>query len=185
MEIVSTTNAPEAIGPYSQATVVGDMVFTAGQIALDPATMQLVDGGVAEQTERVFANLAAVLEAAGSSLANVVKTTVYLADMADFPAMNEIYAQYSVCCLHYLHSSEQPSNRRTAAWTFPRKRGYYLQFLPQHHHHRPSMYPCQYEYGPGNDRRPRPCIFHWRGRTPTCVQARLIGALPPAPKRVH
>lgn len=94
MEIVSTSNAPQAIGPYSQATVVGDLVFTAGQIALDPATMKLVGRGVAEQTERVFANLKAVLEAAGSDLGSVVKTTVYLADMADFPAMNEIYAKH-------------------------------------------------------------------------------------------
>ena len=82
MEIVSTSNAPQAIGPYSQATVVGDFVFTAGQIALDPATMELVSGEVVEQTEQVFANLKAVLEAAGTELGNVVKTTVYLADMA-------------------------------------------------------------------------------------------------------
>ena len=94
MDIVSTSDAPAAIGPYSQATIVGDLVFTAGQIALDPASMQLVEGGVVEQTERVFANLKAVLAAAGCDLTNVVKTTVYLADMADFPAMNEIYAKH-------------------------------------------------------------------------------------------
>ena len=94
MDIVSTSDAPAAIGPYSQATIVGDLVFTAGQIALDPASMQLVEGGVVEQTERVFANLKAVLAAAGCDLTNVVKTTVYLADMADFPAMNEIYARH-------------------------------------------------------------------------------------------
>ncbi len=94
MDIVSTDRAPKAIGPYSQATVVGDMVFTAGQIALDPATMKLIDGDVAVQTARVFENLEAVLTAAGSSLANVVKTTVFLADMADFPAMNEVYAKH-------------------------------------------------------------------------------------------
>ncbi len=94
MEIVSTSNAPQAIGPYSQATVVGDFVFTAGQIALDPATMELVGGDVVAQTEQVFANLKAVLEAAGAGLGNVVKTTVYLADMADFPAMNEVYAKH-------------------------------------------------------------------------------------------
>jgi 2-iminobutanoate/2-iminopropanoate deaminase len=94
MDIVSTDKAPKAIGPYSQATVVGDMVFTAGQIALDPAAMELVEGDVAAQTEQVFANLEAVLTAAGSSLANVVKTTVYLADMGDFPAMNEVYAKH-------------------------------------------------------------------------------------------
>jgi 2-iminobutanoate/2-iminopropanoate deaminase len=94
MDIVSTSNAPQAIGPYSQATVVGDFVFTAGQIALDPATMELVGGDVAAQTEQVFANLRAVLEAGGTSLGKVVKTTVYLADMADFPAMNEVYAKH-------------------------------------------------------------------------------------------
>jgi len=94
VDIVSTSDAPAAIGPYSQATIVGDLVFTAGQIALDPASMQLVEGGVVEQTERVFANLKAVLAAAGCDLTNVVKTTVYLADMADFPAMNEIYARH-------------------------------------------------------------------------------------------
>jgi 2-iminobutanoate/2-iminopropanoate deaminase len=94
MEIVSTSDAPQAIGPYSQATVVGNMVFTAGQIALDPASMELVAGDVAVQTERVFANLKAVLAAAGTSLDYVAKTTVYLADMADFPAMNEVYAKH-------------------------------------------------------------------------------------------
>jgi 2-iminobutanoate/2-iminopropanoate deaminase len=94
MDIVSTSNAPKAIGPYSQATVVGDMVFTAGQIALDPATMELVGGDVAAQTDRVFANLEAVLTAAGTSLSKVVKTTVFLADMTDFPAMNEVYAKH-------------------------------------------------------------------------------------------
>jgi 2-iminobutanoate/2-iminopropanoate deaminase len=94
MEYVSTSDAPQAIGPYSQATVAGDLVFAAGQIALDPATMQLVRGGVAEQTERVLTNLTAVLGAAGASLGNVVKTTVYLADMADFPAMNQVYAKH-------------------------------------------------------------------------------------------
>ena len=94
MEIVATSNAPEAIGPYSQAVVVGDFVYTAGQIPLDPATMKLVEGDVAVQTERVFENLIAVLDAAGVSLDKVVKTTVYLADMADFPAMNAVYAKF-------------------------------------------------------------------------------------------
>jgi 2-iminobutanoate/2-iminopropanoate deaminase len=94
MDIVSTSDAPQAIGPYSQAMVVGDFVFTAGQIALDPATMELVSGDVAAQTDQVFANLKAVLEAGGSSLSKVVKTTVYLADMADFPAMNAVYAKH-------------------------------------------------------------------------------------------
>jgi len=88
-----TEKAPKAIGPYSQATAHGDLVFTAGQVALDPGTMEVIPGGVAEQTERVFANLAAVLEASGSGLDRVVKTTVFLVDMADFAAMNEVYAR--------------------------------------------------------------------------------------------
>jgi len=94
MEIVSTPDAPKAIGPYSQAVVVGNLVFTAGQIALDPARMEVIDGGTAEQTDRVLRNLAAVLEAAGCSLGDVVKTTVYLLDMGDFPIMNEVYARH-------------------------------------------------------------------------------------------
>lgn len=94
MEIVHTDKAPAAIGPYSQAIVSGSFVFTAGQIALDPATMEVVAGDVATQTERVLRNLAAVLQEAGSSLTKVVKTTVYLADMAEFSAMNEVYAKH-------------------------------------------------------------------------------------------
>lgn len=93
LESVSTPDAPKAIGPYVQAVVAGDFIFTAGQIALDPATMEVVPGGVAEQTERVLANLAAVLRAAGSDLSRVVKTTVFLADMAEFTAMNEVYGR--------------------------------------------------------------------------------------------
>ncbi len=92
MDTVATQAAPAAIGPYSQAVTVGGMIYSAGQIALHPDTMELVGGDVVAQTKQVFANLEAVLEAAGSSLARVVKTTVYLADMADFPAMNEVYA---------------------------------------------------------------------------------------------
>ena len=94
LTVVSTPDAPKAIGPYSQAIVHGQMVYTAGQVALDPATMELVSGGVAEQSERVFANLRAVLAAAGSGLGKVVKTTVYLADMNDFPKMNEVYGRH-------------------------------------------------------------------------------------------
>ncbi|MDX2121888.1 MAG: RidA family protein [Gemmatimonadota bacterium] len=90
---VSTEQAPKAIGPYSQATIVNGMVFTAGQIAFNPATMEIVGGGIREQTERVLLNLKAVLAAAGSDLGKVVKTTVFLVDMQDFPAMNEVYAQ--------------------------------------------------------------------------------------------
>ena len=93
MERVSTQHAPGAIGPYSQAICANGFIYTAGQIALDPATGQVVEGGIAEQTTRVMANLKAVLEAAGSSFSQVVKTTVFLMDMADFTAMNEVYAR--------------------------------------------------------------------------------------------
>jgi 2-iminobutanoate/2-iminopropanoate deaminase len=92
--VVTTDKAPKAIGPYSQAIVTDGWIFTAGQVALDPKSGELVGKTVAEQTEQVFRNLEAVLEAAGSSLGNVVKTTVYLADMADFAAMNEVYAKH-------------------------------------------------------------------------------------------
>ncbi|MFQ5906084.1 MAG: RidA family protein [bacterium] len=93
-EVVETHGAPEAIGPYSQAIKAGDLLFTSGQIAIDPGTGQLISGGVKEQTARVLENLKAVLEAAGSSLANVIKTTVYLSDMNDFSQMNMVYAQF-------------------------------------------------------------------------------------------
>jgi len=91
---VSTPNAPGAIGPYSQALQAGDFLFLSGQIPLDPATGQIVPGGIAEQTHQVLKNIGAVLTAAGSSYAQVVKTTVFLHDMADFAAMNEIYGGY-------------------------------------------------------------------------------------------
>ena len=91
---IQTDRAPQAIGPYSQAIKANGFVFASGQIALDPATMQIVDGGIREQTDRVLRNLAAVLEAAGSSLARVVKTTVFLADMNEFAAMNEVYGSF-------------------------------------------------------------------------------------------
>jgi 2-iminobutanoate/2-iminopropanoate deaminase len=94
MQFVSTDKAPAAIGPYSQAVIAGGFVYTAGQIALDPATMEMVASDVAAQTERVFENLSAVLTAAGCGFSDVVKTTVFLADMADFAAMNEVYARY-------------------------------------------------------------------------------------------
>lgn len=93
-EIISTENAPGAIGPYSQAVKTNGMVFCSGQIPIDIGTGEFVSDDVAEQTEQVLKNLSAVLEAAGTSLNNVVKTTVFLADMADFAAMNEIYAKY-------------------------------------------------------------------------------------------
>ena len=92
--IVRTEGAPGAIGPYSQAVVAGGFVYCSGQIPLDPATGQFVEGGVREQTRQVLQNLSKVLEAAGSSLGRVVKTTVFLADMNDFAAMNETYAKF-------------------------------------------------------------------------------------------
>ena len=93
-EIIATENAPGAIGPYSQAVKTGNMVFCSGQIPIDPATGEFVSDDVAEQTEQVLKNLSAVLEAAGTSLNNVVKTTVFLADMNDFPVMNEVYSKF-------------------------------------------------------------------------------------------
>jgi len=92
VQSVHTDEAPKAIGPYSQAIVAGDSVYCAGQLAFDPATGQLVEGDIAAQTARVLANLSAVLRAAGSDLSHVVKTTVFLADLGDFAAMNEAYA---------------------------------------------------------------------------------------------
>jgi 2-iminobutanoate/2-iminopropanoate deaminase len=94
LEVVATDHAPKAIGPYSQAIGIDGLLFTAGQVALDPKTMELVGKTTAEQTEQVMKNLAAVLAAAGTDFGNVVKTTVYLADMADFAAMNEVYARH-------------------------------------------------------------------------------------------
>ncbi len=91
---ISTKNAPGAIGPYSQAIVCGNMVYTSGQIPLDPVSGQIVGGNVTEQAEQVMKNLSAVLEAAGTSFDNAVKTTCFLADMADFAAFNEVYAKY-------------------------------------------------------------------------------------------
>ena len=92
-EVIATDRAPTAIGPYSQAIKANGFVFTAGQIPLDPATMQVIPGDVAVQTEQVMRNLEAVLVAAGSSFARVVKTTCFLADLADFPAFNAVYAR--------------------------------------------------------------------------------------------
>jgi 2-iminobutanoate/2-iminopropanoate deaminase len=93
-ERIQTENAPAAIGPYSQAIKAGGFVFASGQIPTDPQTGQFVAGGIAEQTEQVLKNLRAVLEAAGSSLDQVVKTTVFLADMKEFSGMNEVYARF-------------------------------------------------------------------------------------------
>ncbi len=93
LRTISTPKAPAAIGPYSQGIVANGFLYTAGQIALDPATGNVVEGDVVAQTERVLANLGAVIEAAGGSWAQVVKTTVFLAEMADFPKVNEVYAR--------------------------------------------------------------------------------------------
>jgi 2-iminobutanoate/2-iminopropanoate deaminase len=93
-EKIQTNSAPEAIGPYSQAICANGFVFASGQIPIDPSTGQFVAGGIAEQTDRVLRNLAAVLESAGSGLDRVVKTTVFLLDMEEFGAMNEVYRQF-------------------------------------------------------------------------------------------
>jgi 2-iminobutanoate/2-iminopropanoate deaminase len=111
-EIVATEAAPQAIGPYSQAVSVGDFVFTSGQIPIDPKTGVFVEGGITEQTEQVLRNLAEVLRAAGTSLEEVIKTTVFLADMEDFAAMNEVYARY--------FSSEPPARSTVQAVRLPR-----------------------------------------------------------------
>jgi 2-iminobutanoate/2-iminopropanoate deaminase len=110
--IVKTEEAPGAIGPYSQAIVTGGFVYASGQIPIDPATGQFVEGGVREQTAQVLRNLSKVLEAAGSSLARVVKTTVFLADMNDFAAMNETYAEF--------FSQEPPARSTVQAARLPR-----------------------------------------------------------------
>ncbi len=94
MKTINTETAPAAVGPYSQAVISGNMVFTAGQIPIDPQTNELVDGDVAAQTEQVLQNLSAVLEAAGSSLEKAVKVTVFIKDMNDFSTMNAIYEKY-------------------------------------------------------------------------------------------
>ena len=111
-EIVATEAAPQAIGPYSQAISLGDFVFTSGQIPIDPKTGVFVEGGIAEQTEQVLRNLAEVLRAAGTSLEGVVKTTVFLADMNDFAAMNEVYGRY--------FSDEPPARSTVQAARLPR-----------------------------------------------------------------
>lgn len=93
-QVIATDQAPKAIGPYSQAVVYNGIAYLSGQIPLDPATMQIVEGGITEQTTRVMENLKAVLEACGSSLDQVLKTTVFLKDMGEFTLMNEVYGKY-------------------------------------------------------------------------------------------
>jgi len=111
-ERIQTENAPAAIGPYSQAIKAGGFVFVSGQIPIDPQTGQFVAGGIAEQTERVLKNLKAVLEASGSSLDQVVKTTVFLADMKEFTGMNEVYTTF--------FSGAPPARATVAAAGLPR-----------------------------------------------------------------
>ena len=111
-QVVATDQAPGAIGPYSQAIIANGFVFTAGQVGFDPVKMELVGKTAGEQTEQVMKNLAAVLRAAGSSLDRVVKTTVFLADMADFQAMNEVYAKH--------FGTHKPARSTVAAAGLPR-----------------------------------------------------------------
>ncbi len=111
-ETISTENAPGAIGPYSQAVKAGNMIFCSGQIPIDPATGEFVSNEVAEQTRQVLKNLSAVLKAAGTDLNNVVKTTVFLADMNDFTAMNEVYAEF--------FSDNKPARATVQAARLPR-----------------------------------------------------------------
>ncbi len=110
MKYVATKKAPSAIGPYSQAIDIGDMVFTSGQIALKPDGI-LIEGGIKEQTRQVLTNLGEVLKEAGSSLQNVVKTTIFLANMDDFAKVNEIYAEF--------FSSHKPARSTVAVKTLP------------------------------------------------------------------
>lgn len=105
-QVIATTSAPSAVGPYSQAIRSGDLLFCSGQVALDPSTGTLLGAGTAEQTERALENLGAVLAAAGCSFKDVVKTTVFLVDMADFGHMNEVYSRYF---------GEEPPARSTVA----------------------------------------------------------------------
>jgi 2-iminobutanoate/2-iminopropanoate deaminase len=111
-QIIATEKAPQAIGPYSQAVVANGFVFASGQIPIDPATGQFVEGGIVEQTEQVLRNVSNLLEAAGTSLARVVKTTVFLADMNDFAAMNETYARF--------FGAEPPARSTVQAARLPR-----------------------------------------------------------------
>jgi len=111
-EIIQTEQAPKAIGPYSQAIRTNGFVFASGQIPIDPETGKFVAGGIAEQTEQVIKNLSRVLEAAGSGLNQVIKTTVYLADMEDFAAMNEVYGRF--------FSEEPPARATVEAARLPR-----------------------------------------------------------------
>lgn len=112
VQFIATPDAPKAIGPYSQAVICNGVLYSAGQIAFDPATMEIVAGGISEQTDRVLLNLGAVLAAAGMSLADVIKTTVFLVDMAEFAPMNEVYARH--------FGDHRPARSTVAAAALPR-----------------------------------------------------------------
>lgn len=112
LHFVATPQAPQAIGPYSQAVIANGLIFTAGQVGFDPATMAIVPGDVKAQTDRVMLNLEAILQAAGSSLGKVVKTSVFLASMDDFAAMNEVYARH--------FGAHKPARSTVAVKTLPR-----------------------------------------------------------------
>jgi 2-iminobutanoate/2-iminopropanoate deaminase len=111
-KIINTQNAPEAIGPYSQAVVHNDLVFCSGQIALTPGTMQIVDGGIEEQTRQVMENIGIVLKEAGSSFSNVLKCSIFLDDMNDFPKVNAIYGEY--------FKGDPPARETVAVQTLPK-----------------------------------------------------------------
>ncbi len=112
MQIIATDNAPQAIGPYSQAVMVEGILYSSGQIALTPEG-QLIEGGVAEQTRQVLNNLSAVLEAAGGTLNDVIKTTIFLADMDDFAVVNEVYAEF--------FGDHRPARSTVAVKTLPKE----------------------------------------------------------------
>ena len=112
MKVISTTKAPAAIGPYSQAIKVGNLVYTSGQIPIDPQTGSIVEGGIKEQTRQSLTNVKAILEEAGLMMANVVKTTVFMADMNDFAEMNAVYAEF--------FSEPYPARSAVAVKTLPK-----------------------------------------------------------------
>ena len=112
MKVISTKKAPAAIGPYSQAIQVGNLIYTSGQIPIDPATGNFVEGGVKEQTRQSLTNIRAILEEVGLTMGNVVKTTVFMADMADFADMNSVYAEF--------FSEPDPARSAVAVKTLPK-----------------------------------------------------------------
>jgi 2-iminobutanoate/2-iminopropanoate deaminase len=112
MRVISTKKAPAAIGPYSQAIQVGNLIYTSGQIPIDPATGNFVEGGIKEQTRQSLTNIQAILEEAGLTMGNVVKTTVFMADMADFADMNSVYAEF--------FSEPYPARSAVAVKTLPK-----------------------------------------------------------------